>query len=142
MPTNAAPAKPAAGGRSSAGFGAKFLETQRKLLIEERASYVYQATALTNEANLLTADREQGDVQFDEESGEGDTLAVERERDLVLSAQARVQIDEIDHALEKLELGTYGLCEISGQPIPKERLEAIPWARERVEFKVGGLGRW
>jgi RNA polymerase-binding transcription factor DksA len=137
-----APAAKAPAKRLSAGFGAKFLESQRKLLLEERASYTHQAAALQFEADLLTADREQGDVQFDEESGEGDTLAVERERDLVLSAQARVQIEEIDHALAKLDDGTYGLCEVSGQPIPKERLEAIPWARERVEYKVGGLGRW
>ena len=60
----------------------------------------------------------------------------------MLSAQAHVQIAEIDHALAKLDDGTYGLCEVSGLPIPKERLEAIPWARERVEYKVGGLGRW
>ena len=80
-------------------------------------------------------------MQFDEESGEGDTLNIERERDLALSAQARAQVEEIDHALAKFDLGTYGICEVSGDPIPKERLEAIPWARERVEYKTGGLGR-
>ena len=72
---------------------------------------------------------------------EGDTLAVERERDLALSNQARQAVEEIDHALAKFDLGTYGICEVSGEPIPRERLEAIPWARERVEYKVGGLGR-
>ena len=75
-------------------------------------------------------------MQFDEESGEGDTLAVERERDLALSHQARAAVEEIDHALLKIPLGTYGICEVSGQPIPKERLKAIPWARERVEYKT------
>jgi len=79
-------------------------------------------------------------VQFDEESGEGDTLAVERERDLALSAQARQQIAEIDDALVKIQQGGYGVCEVSGKPIPKERLKAIPWARVRVEYKTGGLG--
>jgi RNA polymerase-binding transcription factor DksA len=66
---------------------------------------------------------------------------MERERDLTLSAQARAAVEEIDHALAKFALGTYGICETSGDPIPKERLEAIPWARERVEYKVGGFGR-
>ena len=42
---------------------------------------------------------EPGDIQFDEESGEGDTMNVERERDLALSAQARAAVDEIDRAL-------------------------------------------
>mgnify|MGYP005829495333 CR=1 FL=1 len=87
------------------------------------------------------ADIDPGDVQFDEESGEGDTLAVERERDLALSAQARQAIEEIDHALAKFDLGTYGICEASGEPIPEERLEAIPWARVQVQYKTGGIGR-
>ena len=82
-----------------------------------------------------------GDVQFDEESGEGDTLAVERDLDLALSAQARDAVDEIDAALDRIRTGTYGICTTSGQPIPKARLKAIPWAAERVEVKAGGLGR-
>ena len=98
----------------------------------ERATYLHQADALQAEADLLAAEREPGDVQFDEESGEGDTLAVERERDLALSAQARAAIEEIDHALAKFEIGSYGLSEESGEPIPYARLEAIPWARYTV----------
>jgi hypothetical protein len=42
-----------------------------------------------------------GDVQFDDEGGEGDTMVVERERDLALSAQARQTIADIDAALER-----------------------------------------
>ena len=135
----AAPAKPAKPAKSP--FDAKFLEGQRQQLIEERANYEKQADALMAEAVSLTENREPGDVQFDEESGEGDTLAVERERDLALSAQARAAIDEIDAALERLDDGTYGICRVSGLPIPKERLKAIPYATERVEYKVGGFGR-
>jgi RNA polymerase-binding transcription factor DksA len=82
-----------------------------------------------------------GDVQFDEESGEGDTMVVERERDLALSAQARQTVAEIDAALQRLEDGTYGFSVVSGRPIPKERLEALPWTTVLVEEKVGGLGR-
>ncbi|MBV9952257.1 MAG: TraR/DksA C4-type zinc finger protein, partial [Acidimicrobiia bacterium] len=116
-------------------------EQQEEALRTERATYTRQADTLRAEADALVADFEPGDVQFDEESGEGDTLNIERERDLALSAQARQAVEEIDHALSKFADGTYGLCEVSGEPIPKERLEAIPWARERVEYKIGGLGR-
>ncbi len=84
----------------------KFLEGQRAALLEERATYTHQAESLQAEADLLAAEREPGDVQFDEESGEGDTLAVERERDLALSAQARAAVDEIDAALAKIADGT------------------------------------
>lgn len=122
-------------------FDQKFLDSQRALLLEERENYTRQADALLAEAVSLTEDREPGDVQFDEESGEGDTLAVERERDLALSAQARAAVEEIDLALKRMDDGTYGICRHSGQPIPKERLKAIPWATERVEYKVGGFGR-
>jgi RNA polymerase-binding transcription factor DksA len=40
---------------------------------------------------------------------------------------------EIDEALHRIELGTYGVCEMSGKPIPRVRLEAIPFARFTVE---------
>ena len=79
--------------------------------------------------------------EFDEEGGEGDTLAVERERDLALSAHAQAAVEEIDQALERLKAGTYGVCVVSGKNIPKERLRAIPWAAERVEYKTGGFLR-
>jgi RNA polymerase-binding transcription factor DksA len=136
-----APAKKAAPEKVASPFDDKFLEAQKALLLEERKRLVHDAESLTAEANSLAELREPGDVQFDEESGEGDTLAVERERDLALSAQFRFQVEEIDLAMAKFEKGTYGICEVSGTPIPKERLKAIPWARERVEHKVGGFGR-
>ena len=41
---------------------------------------------------------------------------------------------EIDEALERLEEGTYGICEGTGRPIPKARLKAQPWARYCVEY--------
>jgi RNA polymerase-binding protein DksA len=40
---------------------------------------------------------------------------------------------EIDEAIRRIENGTYGVCEMSGKPIPKARLNAIPWTRYRVE---------
>lgn len=119
----------------------KFLTQQLAALEAEREVYLRQAETLRAEADSLVDDREPGDVQFDEESGEGDTLAVERDFDLALSAQARQQVEEIDAALARIDEGTYGICRVSGLPIPKERLRAIPWATERVEYKVGGLGR-
>ena len=118
-----------------------FLEEQRKKLLVERARYVRSAETMAAEAAALLDDREPGDLQFDEESGEGDSWAVERERDLALSAAARAAVELIDDALKRIEEGTYGTCVVSGKPIQKERLRAIPWAAERVEYKAGGLRR-
>jgi RNA polymerase-binding transcription factor DksA len=122
-------------------FDVKFLKTQYDQLLKERDSLLGQASRLEDEANALIEDGEMGDVQFDDESGEGDTMVVERERDLALSAQARQTIADIDAALARMSTGTYGYSVVSGRPIPRERLEAIPWATVLVEEKVGGIGR-
>ena len=139
-PAKKAPAKKAPAKKKNP-FDKKFLNAQKALLIEERGRYVRSAESLKAEADALIEGREPGDVQFDEEGGEGDTLAVERERDLALSAHAQAAVDEIDRALERLKAGTYGICLVSGKSIPKERLRAIPWAAERVEYKTGGFLR-
>ena len=122
-------------------FDVKFLKAQHDALIAERELLLGQANRLEDEANSLIEDTEMGDVQFDDESGEGDTMVVERERDLALSAQARQTIADIDAALARMAEGTYGYSVVSGIPIPRERLEAIPWATVLVEEKVGGIGR-
>jgi DnaK suppressor protein len=142
----AAPAKkaPAAPKRPTVGPYAKepkFLEEQRTLLLEERGIYKGQAVDLRAEADSLALEREPGDVQFDEESGEGGTVTVDRERNLALSAQASAAVEEIDDALRKIDRKTYGGCERCYQPIPKARLRALPFARLCVACKSGGLSR-
>jgi DnaK suppressor protein len=121
--------------------GNHFFAEQKSLLLTERATYVQQAESLRAEAEALAEDMEPGDIQFDEESGEGDTLVVERERDLAMSAQARASVDEIDRALAKITAGTYGTCERCGTAIPKARLKALPYAALCVACKSGGLSR-
>jgi DnaK suppressor protein len=116
-----------------------FYEKQRQLLLEERDQYLQSAEALKAQADSLALEHEPGDVQFDEEGGEGGTSNIDREMDLVLSAQARSAAAEIDRALAKIEAGTYGLCEQCGQPIPEARLQALPYAALCVSCKSGGL---
>jgi DnaK suppressor protein len=136
--------KPAArSSKTAEGYAGdqKFLDAQRRALVEERSTYVEQAESLRAEADSLVEEMEPGDIQFDEESGEGGTVTVDRERDLALSAQALVAVEEIDHALAKMEQGTYGVCESCGTVIPKNRLEALPYARLCIACKSGGLSR-
>ncbi len=143
-PAKKAPVKKAAAKKAvkkpKSPFGKKFIGEMKARLEEERAKYLHSEETYRAEADALIEAREPGDVQFDEESGEGDTLAVERERDLALSNQARQAVEQIDAALDRIKAGTYGICVASGKSIPQERLRAIPWAAERVEYKVGGLG--
>lgn len=109
------------------------------MLVEERENYIRQAEALKAQADSLALEHEPGDVQFDEEGGEGGTSNVDRELDLVLSAQARSAAAEIDRALAKIEAGTYGICEQCGNQIPDARLQALPYAALCVSCKSGGL---
>ncbi len=120
---------------------AKFLDEVRELLGAERAIYQEQASSLRAEADSLALEREPGDVQFDEESGEGGTVTVDRERNLALSGQATLAVEEIDDALRRIDDKTYGYCERCFQPIPKPRLRALPYARLCVACKSGGLSR-
>ena len=56
----------------------------------------------------------------------------ERNRTFDVAARERALLAEVERALAKLERGEYGVGETSGDPIPYERLAAIPWAREPV----------
>jgi DnaK suppressor protein len=135
-----APAKAAAGAKAKPRDDrTAFMAEQRQLLLDERANYIRSAESLKAQADSLALEHEPGDVQFDEEGGEGGTSNVDRELDLVLSAQARAAAAEIDRALEKIENGTYGLCEQCGEPIPDARLQALPQAALCVACKSGGL---
>lgn len=60
------------------------------------------------------------------------------DRDFALSLLSSDQdaIYEIDEALKRIQRGTYGVCELTGKPIPKARLEAIPWTRFTVEAQA------
>lgn len=60
------------------------------------------------------------------------------DRDFALSLLSSDQdaIYEIEEALKRIERGTYGTCELTGKPIPKARLEAIPWARFTVQAQA------
>lgn len=122
-------------------FAPSTMEKLQNLLLEERRKYFHSAEENQADAQSLVETREPGDVKFDEEGGEGDTVAVEREHHLALSSQARSVVAQIDAALERMRDGTYGYCTTSGEPIPFARLRAIPWAAERVEVKAGGFRR-
>ena len=122
------PAKP--------GLSERTLKRLQQRLLEEREQQGRQADDLAAEAEELAQERDPGDTQFDEESGEGDTINVERERDLLLSATARGIVDSIDRALARIDAGTYGLCIPAGRKLSLERLEAIPYAEECVDCKA------
>jgi len=64
---------------------------------------------------------------------------------LVAAGATQATLAEVLDALHRIELGTYSICEITGEPIEAERLEAIPWARYSLkgqnELEKNGFGR-
>jgi DnaK suppressor protein len=60
------------------------------------------------------------------------------DRDFALSLLSSDQdaVYEIEEALKRIEKDTYGICELTGKPIPRQRLEAIPWTRFTVEAQA------
>jgi DnaK suppressor protein len=72
----------------------------------------------------------------EEEQSEFEEVAqrtAERSDELGVSIRERTLLAEVDQALDRLRAGTYGVDEETGEPIPYERLRAVPWARGGVE---------
>ena len=63
------------------------------------------------------------------------SATVEQNLTFRLLDRDRKLLAEIDHALKKIDNGTYGFCEGTGEPIPKRRLELRPWCRHSVRYK-------
>ncbi|MDX3590949.1 TraR/DksA C4-type zinc finger protein [Streptomyces sp. ID03-2B] len=78
--------------------------------------------------------RDSGDGAGDDEADTG-TKNITREHELSLAANAQEMLEQTERALARLEAGTYGLCEICGQPIGKARMQAFPRATLCVEDK-------
>jgi RNA polymerase-binding transcription factor len=69
----------------------------------------------------------------DEHDPEGHTIAFERQQVAALLREARSRLLQLDHALVRLDDGSYGLCEVCGNPIGEERLRALPGAERCIE---------
>ncbi|WP_345216461.1 TraR/DksA family transcriptional regulator [Georgenia halophila] len=77
----------------------------------------------------------------DEHDPEGATIAFERSQVGGLVRQARLHLGEIDAAMERLDAGTYGVCESCGGAIGEARLRARPVARTCIECAAGASRR-
>jgi RNA polymerase-binding transcription factor DksA len=119
---------------------AKELAEYRKILLEARVELIARVTGLEDDAlrssggNLSNMPLHMADIgtdTFDQDLAIG---MAETEREL---------LREIDEALERITAKTYGVCQLTGKPIPKARLDAKPWAKYTIEAarqleKMGG----
>jgi DnaK suppressor protein len=74
------------------------------------------------------------------DSGDQANELEQTDTDNALRADLRQTLEAIERAEARLEEGTYGKSVVSGDPIPDERLEAIPWADRNVGEEPGGRG--
>lgn len=72
-------------------------------------------------------------ADYDQHLGDAASELYESEREAGLAAQLQEELAAVDRAEKRLEEGTYGLSVDSGDPIPDERLEALPTAERTVE---------
>ncbi|HEX7521842.1 MAG TPA: hypothetical protein VF441_07280 [Acidimicrobiia bacterium] len=70
---------------------------------------------------------------YDQHPADTATETFEREKDLSILDQLEAELAELQAALERIDAGTYGVDEVTGEPIPDERLDAIPAARTNVD---------
>ena len=103
----------------------------RKQLEEEKARLLHAVGFLERENPGSISDElgELAEGGTDNHLGDTATAMFDRELDDGLEEGAKQALVEIDAALQRIEAGTYGMCEGCGKPIGAERLSALPWAR-------------
>ncbi len=108
---------------------AEDLQQMKHLLEKERRELLTEVDRL-NETGLHQAQGEStGELStYDNHPADLGSETFERSKDSALADNALVLLDRIDSALEKLEHGSYGVCEGCGQPISLARLTAVPYA--------------
>lgn len=102
------------------------LEHFKKLLLEHRARILNRSAARGTEAFQLNSE------DLVDESDHAASV-VQQGLSLEVIDRDRRLLAEIDHALDKIATGTYGICEDTEEEIDESRLEAQPWTRYSVE---------
>jgi RNA polymerase-binding transcription factor DksA len=109
-----------------------FTRKQKEKLLNLRDAMVDSMAGVAQDTLRSRAEGSEASA-FGMHQADAGSDAYDRDFALSLLSQEQDALYEIDQALKRIELGTYGVCEMSGKPIPHARLEAIPFARFTVE---------
>jgi DnaK suppressor protein len=110
----------------------EFLDRQRGMLRELRKARVQVVEGLTAELRNHMRRQEIGAAQA-EGFGTGEAASAQLERAREQLSQAQTRLDEVDSALLSLDGGSYGVCDMCGHFIGRDRLEAIPTATRCID---------
>ena len=130
-----APAATLLGGNNSVKKQRKldpFTRQQKEKLLQLRDAMVDSMAGVAQDTLRSRAEGSEASA-FGMHQADAGSDAYDRDFALSLLSQEQDALYEIDQALKRIELGTYGVCEMSGKAIPRARLEAIPFARFTVE---------
>jgi DnaK suppressor protein len=111
---------------------APFMKMQRQRLLDLRDSLVDSMRGVARD-NLRTRAEGSEASAYGMHQADAGSDAYDRDFALSLLSQEQDALYEIEEGLKRIELGTYGICEMSGKEINRERLEALPFARFTVE---------
>lgn len=120
--------KPAARKRKPL-FDRKALAGIRERLLEHQKELADELAELEETALSVSQSELSGEVAYDaEDYADAGSFTFEREKDLSIANNVQDLLDKIKRSLEKIEEGTYGICEVCGNPIESARLKALPHA--------------
>lgn len=108
-----------------------FMKKQQKKLLELRDQLVIAMEGQKQTAMEIAKDSDTSGSG--EHTGDAGTDAYDRDFALSQLSKEHDSLEEIEKALERIDFGVYGVCEISGEKIPQMRLEVIPFARLTIE---------
>jgi len=109
-----------------------FTRKQKEKLLQLRDAMVDSMAGVAQDTLRSRAEGSEASA-FGMHQADAGSDAYDRDFALSLLSQEQDALYEIDQALKRIELGSYGVCEMSGKQIPRARLEAIPFARFTVE---------
>lgn len=105
------------------------IEQARDLLGQERD----RLQGIKEELGDLRDESQEDSLQelssYDQHQADVATETFDREKDLTILDSVEGELADVEHALQRLDDGTYGTCEACGKPIPDDRLEALPATR-------------
>lgn len=113
---------------------AELLANIRRDLETERDSVKQQL------AELGFGEQDDTGLEYDHNFADTSQVTAEKGENAALAATLREHLAEVEHALEKIETGTYGVCESCGEQIAEARLEAIPSGRLCLNCASGAAG--
>ena len=113
----------------------EFIEQQKQRLLELK-SELERVRGGLQEDERFRAEEEEDFTQHD--SGDMSQSLFTREVDATVERQVERRLENVERALQKIEEGTYGLSDESGEPILRGRLDAVPEATRTVEEQQQG----